>query len=176
MILWNCEIAQVIRRFNYGSHETRCDVVLDVAMEEPDSGVVGPETPNGRGIFVQHDGVSSDRGSRDILVVDAIPYAAGVWISALEHLVLMAVEMHGVEILMLIIDHKLDYFAIFQDEGVGVDTVDHRVRAVVADCEGSVERGNPLREIGDVVDGETSDTVKGRVVHGHLYASAHGLK
>ena len=47
MILWNREVTQVVWRLDYGGHETRCDVVLDVAMEEPHSRIVGPEPPYG---------------------------------------------------------------------------------------------------------------------------------
>ena len=47
VIFRNCKVAEVVRCFDNGSDETGRDVVLDVAMEEPDSGVVGPETPHG---------------------------------------------------------------------------------------------------------------------------------
>ena len=88
----------------------------------------------------------------------------------------MAVEMHGMEILMLVIHHDLDDLAIFKYEWIAVDAVDHRICAVVANAEGSVERWDLLGKVGDVVDGETSNAVKGRVVQGHLYAPVHGFK
>ena len=176
VILRNREVAEVIGRFYKGGHQTRGDMVLNVTMKEPDSGVFGLEPPYGRGILVQHDSVSSDWGGGQIGVIGPIPFPAGVGVSARQYLVLMAVEMHWVQILMFVLDHQLNYFAILEDERVGVDAIDCWISAVVANSEGGVERWNLLRYVGNVVDGETSNAIIGRIVHGHSYASAYGLK
>ena len=80
------------------------------------------------------------------------------------------------QVLVLVVDYKLDYFTVVEHEGVAVDAVDYWVGAIVADGEGRVEGRDLLGNVGDVVDGETGDAIIGRVVHGHSYAFVHGFK
>ena len=53
MICGNGKVSlQTVWRFYHGGHETRADVVFDVAMEEPDTGIVSAETPYRPAVFV----------------------------------------------------------------------------------------------------------------------------
>ena len=47
VIFRNREVAEVIGRFYYSGHQTRGDMVLNVTMEEPNSGIAGLEPPYG---------------------------------------------------------------------------------------------------------------------------------
>ena len=47
VVFWNLEVANMIGRFDKGGNETRCDVVLDVTVEEPHPRVVSFESPHG---------------------------------------------------------------------------------------------------------------------------------
>lgn len=80
------------------------------------------------------------------------------------------------QVLVFIVDHKLDYFAVLEHKRIGVDAVDYWIGAVVADGEGGVKRRNLLGDVGDVVDGETGDTVIGRVIHGQSYSPVYRLE
>lgn len=47
-------------------HETSLDVPLDVAVEHPDTWVIGAEADDGVAVVLDHDGVASDRGVGDV--------------------------------------------------------------------------------------------------------------
>ncbi len=137
LVLRDFEVTEVIRSFDEGRLETRGDVVFDVAMEEPDAGIIRLESPDRVAILVQHDGVSADGCRGDVGGVCAGPDSS-VRGRSFEDLELMAVEMHGVEVVMAVVDDKLDDLSVFEYEWIGIDTVDKGIGAVVADRKRSV--------------------------------------
>ena len=63
VIGWNFKVSlEMVWSFDHGGHKTRGDVVFDVAMEEPYTGVVSAEAPYRPCILVQHDCVSAYGG------------------------------------------------------------------------------------------------------------------
>lgn len=54
---------------------------------------------------------------------------------------------------MVIVQHDLNDFALFEDDGVAIDAVDGWIRCVLrTDGESGIERGHFLVEIGYAID------------------------
>lgn len=165
LIIWDREVLEVVGSFDKGGHEARNDVVLDMAVEEPDAWIVRSEAPDGVAILVEHDGVPTNRGRRDVGRVASRPNPC-IRLRAFEDLELMPVQVHGVKVVVAIIDDKFDDGVVLQNKRVGVNAVYQGIAAVItADGEGGVQGGHLLREVGNVVDGEARDAVDGSALH-----------
>ena len=175
LIFRNRDVMQMIRRFHERGHQTRSDVIFDMAMKQPHARIIGAESPHRVAVLVEHDGVATDGRGRNVGGVGAGP-SPRVRPRALEHLVLVSVEMHGVQIFVFVVDDEFDDFAVFEDGGVGIFAIHERVRAVVPHGQGGVQRGYFLRQVGDVVDGEAGDAVDGGAREVHGYASTYGFE
>ncbi len=88
----------------------------------------------------------------------------------------MAVEMHGMKIVMAVVDDKLDDLTVFEYEWIGIDTVNKGVGAVVADCKRSIERGHFLGQICDIIDSESGNAIDGGTLHIHREATIDGFE
>ncbi len=77
---------------------------------------------------------------------------------------------------MRVLDHEFDHLAVFEHEGVAVDTVNYGVRAVIPNSEGGIERWDSLGYVSDVVDSESSYPIKAPILHGQSYAFVYRLQ
>lgn len=137
---------------NDGGGKTGLEMPLDVAMEEPNSGVVGLETDGNVLLRGNQDGITAGRvGGVEV---------AGIWhrgvvlaLAATNNLEDVTVKMEGVVTRVVVVDDDLDPLAVLDDHGVGVLAVDLGVAVEVTGGKGSVQGGDLGHDVSDVVEG-----------------------
>lgn len=104
------------RGFDESAGQPLGDVPFDMAVDEPNSWVIGAEAKHRVPMVLHHDGIPFHRGRRDICKV-AIEVAA-LGDRALQNLELMAVHMPGVQVAVVVVDDDLHDLAVLDDEGI----------------------------------------------------------
>jgi hypothetical protein len=132
-------------------------VPLDVAVEEPDTGVVGAETDDGVAVVLDHDRVTSN-GSLGNLIRQAL-VVTGSDVRALKDLELVAVQVPRVQIVVVVVDNDFDNIVVLHHEWVNL-AVDLGVGGELgANGVGGVKCWDLRRHVGLVVYSETLDPV-----------------
>jgi hypothetical protein len=140
-----------------GSHQTGLNVPLDVAVEEPDTGVVGAETQDGVAVVFDHDCVALDGGPRD--VGEQAFVGAAIEVGALQDLEVVAVQVPRVQVVVVVVDDNFYDVAVLHHEGIDL-AVDLGVGGEFGTDGVSCVQGWDLgRHVGLVVHCETLDTV-----------------
>lgn len=121
----------VERAFDHGGGETGGDVPFDVAVEEPDAGVVGAEAHDDVAVGVYQDGVALHGGGGHGGDIGGV-VVAGVFFATGDELEGVAVEMEGVLSGVVVVEDDFDDLVGAQDEGVGVDAIDGWVGGIGA--------------------------------------------
>lgn len=167
-------LLQLQRRLDKGGDESRDDVPFDVAVEEPDAGVVGFESQNHVAVGVDEKGVAphGHLGKRLSCAAAAVFPGAGRLVGAKDGLEIVAVQVEWVAALIEVVDDNLDNVVSSQDKGMRVLPVHGGVSGLVARAERGVERGDLGRLVGDVVEEGIVDSVA-EVVHDDI--ERHGL-
>ena len=99
-----------------------------------------------------------------------------IWGCSLQDLELVAVEVEGVEVGVVIVDDYLDNVAVIEDEWVD-GTVDLGIRVIFASYRQSgVEGWDLWGNICNVVEAEARDAVDDRRIHVKDYLAVHGLQ
>lgn len=133
-------LLDVERGLNDGGDEPRGDVPFDVAVEEPDAGVVGAEAEHDVAVGVDEDGVAAHGRRREGGYVGGV-VEAGVVVAAVDYLEGVAVEMEGVFSGIVVVEDDFDDLVVAEDELVGVRAVYGGVGGVGAGGEDGVEGG-----------------------------------
>lgn len=138
---------------NEGGGETSLEMPLDVAMEQPDTGVVGLEADGN--VLLGGDEDSVTAGGVGAVNVARVRTRSGVVLAsaASDNLEDVTVEMEGVVTGIVVVDDDLNPLVVLDDHGVGVLSVDLRVGREVTSSQGGVQGGNLGHDIGDVVEG-----------------------
>lgn len=98
MVLWDLARELVLQAnwiLDHGSHQAGCYVPFNMAVEEPDSGIVGPETEHDVSVGTHEHGVPTHRGGGKVGVVVFI-VETDFLVRAQDYLEGVAVEMEGV--------------------------------------------------------------------------------
>lgn len=142
-----------LRSLDDGGGETSLEMPLDVAMEQPDSGVVGLEADGNVLLGGDEDSVTAG-GIRGVDVARVGTRSGVVLASAAsDNLEDVTVEMEGVVTGIVVVDDDLDPLVVLDDHGVGVLSVDLGVGREVAGGQGGVQGGDLGHDVGDVVEG-----------------------
>ena len=149
MVLGELAAAQAVGGLDDGGRQAHLDVPLDVAVEQPDSGVVGLEAQHGEGLG--HDGDRVAHGRRRRVVDVAARPVARAADGAVEDLEVVPVQVERVGRVVLVVDHDLHDVAVVDDVGVDL-AVDDGIGVFVAGGRGGVEGRHALGDVGDVVD------------------------
>ncbi len=159
MLLRECEgFLEGEGGFDHGGDETGCDVPFYVAVEEPDTGVVGAEAEDDVAVWVDHYGVAfhgcggEGGGGGGGVGVGVGVVGAGVGGGADDGLEGVAVEVEGVFALVGVVEDDVDDVVVGEDEGVGVGAVDGGVGGCGAGGEGGEEGGDFGADVGYVVE------------------------
>lgn len=142
-------------RFDDGGDQARRDVPFDVAVEEPDTGVVGAESDHKVAARSHHEGIPAHRDLRQVCVCGDVAggeVVSGVFVGTHDDLEAVAVEVKGVLARVCIVEDDFDDFVLLENEGVGVDAIDCGVGGVGAGGEDGVEGGDLGADVGHVVD------------------------
>lgn len=135
------------------SQETGDDMPLNVAVEEPDTGVVGLESQNHVTIGPDDERIATHGLLGVGFDADALVLkGAGLLLGAVDGLEVVTVEMEGVAARVEVVEDNLDNLVLFEDKRVCVLTVDGRVDGVVTGREHAVEGGHLGLGVGDVVE------------------------
>ena len=159
------------RCFDEGGGETGFDVPFDVAVEELDSGVVGNPTDGDGAVARDLDGVATHGGSAGRSVIREEGAAAG----AGDELEVVAVQVEGVRVAVVVVEGQFDDRVVREHEGVCVGAVDGWVVEVCGrGVHGCVEGGNFGRDVVDIVQGASSlAIVVGSEVDGQEHGDGH---
>ena len=122
---------------------------LDMAVEEPDTGVVGAEAEDDVAVRVYHEGVATHGDGGKGLVHDVV---AGVRGRADDGLEVVAVQVEGVFAWVVVVEDDFDGLVFGEDEGVGVGAVDVGDVCGCGGCEGGVEGWDFGGDVGGIVE------------------------
>ena len=122
---------------------------LDVAMKQPDTGVVRAETQHNVAIRIHHEGVSPHGNLGEGLIVRV---KACVVIRTNDSLECMAVEMEGMFARVVVVDDDFDDIVLLEDKGIGVGAVNVGVLSANPCRERTVEGWNLGFDVGDVIE------------------------
>lgn len=140
---------QNVGRFDHGGDQARRDVPFDVAVEEPDAGVVGAEADDEVAVRSDHECVASHGNGGEGLIANVVP---GFLFGASDGLEVVAVKMEGVLARIVVVKNDFDDLVLLEDEGVGVRGVDGGIEGGGARGENGVEGGHFGSNVGDVVE------------------------
>lgn len=147
---------------------------LHVAVEHPDTGVIGAEADDGVAVVLDHDGVAFDWGCGDV-ACQALVEAAVNW-GALQNLEVVSVQVPWVQVVVVVVDDYLDDFVVLHHEGVDLAIYFGVGRELGSHCVGSVQRWNLGGDIGLAVDSETWKTVHEPATGIQNDLAVHGLQ
>lgn len=151
---------------------------VDVAVEEPDTGIVGNKADDEIALGGEHESISSRRGGResrvvvgivrDGVAVQIVVEGGAVRRRPIDNLEVVPVEMEGVRAGIAVIENNLDDVVMLQDDGMREVAVDLRIGRHVAGRQHG-EQGRYLgRGIGDIIQEGIAVPVQ-QVPHIHRY-------
>lgn len=144
-------------RLNKGSRETHGHMPLKMAVEEPNTRVVGAESDADRRASININGIATKRSLGQGLI-PAIKSAASNN-RTVKNLEVVAVEVEGVVGLSLVVENDFNDLAAVDDFGVDL-AVDLGAQGVFSNSEGSVEGGSLLVHVADTIDEGAKRVVK----------------
>jgi hypothetical protein len=159
------------RGFDEGGGQTGFDVPFDVAVEELDSGVVGDPTDGDGAVAGDLDCVATHWWCAGRCVVGEEGAATG----AGDELEVVAVQVEGVRVAVVVVEGQFDDRVIREHEGVCVGAVNGWVVEVCGRCvHGCVKSRNFGRDVVDIVQGASSLAVGvGSEVDGQEHGDGH---
>jgi len=114
-------------------------VPFDVAMEEPDTRIIGPETEDHVPVWSDEDGIPAHWGfgeSDIICVITLIRRRAG------DDLECMAVQVEGVFTRVVVIEYDIDDLIPFENIRVRIFTVDCCICCIFTGCKSCEDCGD----------------------------------
>ena len=146
-------LLQLERRLDHGGYQARGDVPFYVAVEEPDTGVVRSEAQDDVAFRIKHKGIPTHWNLGEVGLGNVgVGEDAGFLGRAVDGLEGVAVKVEGVTASVEIVDHYLHHFVLFQDERVGVSSINLGIGSGFTGCQGRVEGGNFGCFVSDVVE------------------------
>lgn len=141
------------RRLDHRRYQPRRRVPLDVAVEEPDSRVVGPEPDHVVAERPHQEDVAA-HGDRGELVLGRVGGVVGARVveTAGDRLEVVAVEVEGMLVRVEVVEHNLDHVVAIEDEGVAVGAIDLGRGGCGAGSKGGVETGDVGWNVADIID------------------------
>jgi len=144
--------------FDQGGDETAINVPFDVAVEEPDTRVIGLEPEDKMAERIDHKSVSSHGHPWRLSSVGRI-VRASVWIGTHYGLEYVTVKMKGMFPGVMAIEDDFDDIVLLEDERVGATTVDGDIVCGLTGGHEGIEGGNLWTDIGGIVE-ECTDMVR----------------
>lgn len=136
-----------------------------MAVDELNARVVGLEAEDDVASCLNAGDIAPHWHWVSLTWVVALTVDVGVRCGTSDNLELVAVKMPRVTARGFVVDDDFNDVAVLNGEGVGVDAVDGRVHLVLLrDTQGGVEGWDLLRQVRDVIDDSTGNTIdKGEV-------------
>ena len=135
--------------FDESEDQTRCDMPFDMAVEEPDPGIIGTEAEDDVAVWIYQDGISPHGDGRDGFVVDVRSCVRFTAHNGLEY---MAVEMERVFTRIVIVEDYFNDLAFFEDKRICGFAIDGCVGGCDVGGKGSEQSGDFGADVGDVVE------------------------
>lgn len=155
MVLWDLEgFLDIEGGFDDCGYEAAVYVPFNVAVEEPDTWIIGLEPEDKVAVRINGQGVSSHGIFWKLSCIGGV-VGAGVWVGTRYNLESMTVKMERVFPAIFAVKDKFDDIVFLEDECVGAAAVDGDVVCGLTSRHEGVEGGNLWTDICCVVEERT---------------------